>query len=253
MKKLLLILSAIFVSVMGYGDNDDSAPYTLNPYAYDLSSSWDNTTKKLTVNFKLNAAPNLKDEDNPGYAEPKGIQIYAVDSKGKEYRIYGPSEATIKAAGNKGKGPYSFEIDLSSKKATNGETIPEDEELTWKVVVKGKSNRATTMTCTNAGWRPYNTHGVAVSKNKDSKHFGKIFVTENSDTRTTNWSWLNTRVPCLLEYDPIKLTSTTQADQAVGHKGVTGLEPHRVRISEDGRIFVTSYPYTSSPNKTGHR
>lgn len=84
MKKLLFILSAILVSVMGYGDNDDSAPYTLNPYAYDLSSSWDNTTKKLTVNFKLNAAPNLKNEDNPGYAEPRGIQIYAVDSKGKD-------------------------------------------------------------------------------------------------------------------------------------------------------------------------
>lgn len=252
MKKLSLLLFAFCVSVMSYGDNDSSAPYTLNPYAYDLSSSWDSATKKLTVNFKLNAAPNLKNEDNPSYAEPRGIQIYAVDSKGKEYRIYGPSEATIKAAGNKGKGPYSFEIDLSAKKATNGESIPEDEVLTWKVVVKGKSNRSTTMTCTNAGWRPCHTHGVAVSKNQESKHFGKVFVSEFSDAKPSGWEWLtSSKVPGLLEYDPIKLTSTTTADQAVGHKGGTGLEPHRVRISEDGRIFVTSYPYASSPSATG--
>lgn len=252
MKKLSLLLFAFCVSVMSYGDNDASAPYTLNPYAYDLSSSWDSATKKLTVNFKLNGAPNLKNEDNSGYTEPRGIQIYAVDSKGKEYRIFGPSEETIKAAGNKGKGPYRFEIDLSAKKATNGETIPDDEVLTWKVVVKGKSNRSTTMTCTNAGWRPCHTHGVAVSKNQESKHFGKVFVSEFSDAKPSGWEWLtSSKVPGLLEYDPIKLTSTTTADQAVGHKGGTGLEPHRVRISEDGRIFVTSYPYTSSPNKTG--
>ena len=258
MKKLLLILSAIFVSVMSWAQtannqNDQGAEYTLNPYAYDLSSTWDPQLKILTINFTLNASPNLITD-----AGGRGIQVYAIDKEtGSKYYILGPSEVDIKKA--KGVGPYQFEIDLSSGKDRNGNLLPKDKELTWEVRVNGRNKTAengrksiATSDIQNAGWRPYNTHGVAVSKNKDSKHFGKIFVTENSNTRTTNWSWLNTRVPCLLEYDPIKLTSTTQADQAVGHKGGTGLEPHRVRISEDGRIFVTSYyPYTSSSSKTG--
>lgn len=257
MKKLLLILSAIFVSVMSWAQtannqNDQYAPYTLNPYAYDLSSTWDPQLKILTVNFTLNASPNLITD-----AGGRGIQVFAIDKEtGSKYYILGPSEVDIKKA--KGVGPYQFKIDLSSGKDRNDNLLPTDKELTWEVRVNGRNNTATNgrksianSDIQNAGWRPYNTHGVAVSKNKDSKHFGKIFVTENSNTRTTNWSWLDTRVPCLLEYDPIKLTSTTQADQAVGHKGGTGLEPHRVRISEDGRIFVTSYPYASSPSATG--
>ena len=259
MKKLLLILSAIFVSVMAWAQtNDDTGlAYTLNPYAYDLSSSWDASTKKLTVRFTLNAVPNLNGDSQNSVTdgEPNGIQIYAVDPSGNRYRIGGPGRNVIQDAHVNKKGQYVLELDLSSGLTVGGtnpgQKIPDDVPLTWEVRVKGRSKRATTMTCTNAGWRPYHTHGVAVSKNKDSKHFGKIFVTENSDTKPANWSWLNTRVPGLLEYDPIKLTSTTQADQAVGHKGGTGLEPHRVRISEDGRIFVTSYPYTSYPSKTG--
>ena len=259
MKKLLLILSAILVSVMSQAqDNDDTGlAYTLNPYAYDLSSSWDASTKKLTVRFTLNAVPNLNGDSQNSVTdgEPNGIQIYAVDPSGNRYRIGGPGRNVIQDAHVNKKGQYVLELDLSSGLTVGGtnpgQKIPDDVPLTWEVRVKGRSKRATTMTCTNAGWRPYHTHGVAVSKNKDSKHFGKIFVTEFSDTKPTDWSWLNNRVPGLLEYDPIKLTSTTTADQAVGHKGGTGLEPHRVRISEDGRIFVTSYPYTSSPSQTG--
>lgn len=64
MKKLLFILSAVFVSVMSWAQtannqNDQGAEYTLNPYAYDLSSTWDPQLKILTVNFTLNASPNL--------------------------------------------------------------------------------------------------------------------------------------------------------------------------------------------------
>lgn len=50
MKKLLFILSALLVSVITYGAS-------LNPYAYNLSSTWNEATQELTVRFKLNAHP----------------------------------------------------------------------------------------------------------------------------------------------------------------------------------------------------
>ena len=58
MKKLLFILSAIFVSVISWAQ--------LNPYAYGLSSSWDATNQTLRVDFKLNNKENK-------------IEIFAVD------------------------------------------------------------------------------------------------------------------------------------------------------------------------------
>jgi hypothetical protein len=69
MKKLLIISIAVFVSVMGCGAELASAgsneglgiPYTLNPYAYDLNSTWDEVSQQLTVHFKLNSPPNLND------------------------------------------------------------------------------------------------------------------------------------------------------------------------------------------------
>ena len=54
MKKLLFILSAVLVSVMGYSQ----ARTTLNPYAYDLKTTWE-SERVLKFSFKLNSHPNL--------------------------------------------------------------------------------------------------------------------------------------------------------------------------------------------------
>ena len=77
MKKLLFILSAIFVSVMGW------AQTTMNPYAYDLQSTWNPSTKKLNLSFKLNAQANLNEGDS--YGNSAGIMVKLVASDGREY------------------------------------------------------------------------------------------------------------------------------------------------------------------------
>ena len=84
MKKLLFILSAIFVSVMGWAQ--------LNPYAYGLSSNWNATDQKLTVNFNLNDKANK-------------ITIFSIDSENanNKFTIYeGNPGDKIDFSGNNG-------------------------------------------------------------------------------------------------------------------------------------------------------
>lgn len=256
MKKLFLLLFAICISVMGW------AQTTLNPYAYDLSSSWDPTSRKLTLSFKLNTKPNTDTSDKRGGA---GMMVRLVDSKGNRYNVIPVSGADINS---KVCGPYTYTIDFASGKNPYGNAlpnIPTDDYLTWEVRVCGEDRNSelgrkdiATSDIQNAGWRPYSTHGVAIGKNYNSTNYGKIFVTESSDTKPSGWDWLEGRIPSLLEYDPMKFTSTSTSDYAIARKkthqnsptsavsNFSNPEPHRVRISDDGRIFVTSYHYNST-------
>ena len=91
MKKLLFILSALLISMLGWA----ATKKTLNPYAYDLKTeSWDPITQKLTISFKLNAAPNI-DTSIPN--NERGIQIFALDPSNPNdlYCIYGVPGADI--------------------------------------------------------------------------------------------------------------------------------------------------------------
>ena len=256
MKKLSLLLFAFCVSVAGW------AQTTLNPYAYDLSSSWDPATRQLKISFKLNTKPNTDTSGNRGGA---GIMVRLVDSKGNRYNIVPVSGADINS---KVCGPYTYTIDFASGKNPYGNAlpnIPTDDYLTWEVRVCGEDRNSTsgrktvaTSDIQSAGWRPYSTHGVAIGKNYNNPNFGKIFVTESSNSKPSGWDWLEGKIPSLLEYDPMKLTSTSTSDYATAHKkthqnsptaavdNFSNPEPHRVRISDDGRIFVTSYHYNST-------
>ena len=276
MKKLLLILSAVFVSVMSQAqtNNDTGLAYTLNPYAYDLSSSWDASTQKLTVHFKLNAPPNLNGTDYNTVSdnEPNGIQIYAFDPNNPnvKYRIGGPSRGDIQNAHVNNEGSYTYTMDLSSGKTVgvnNPVDIPKNVPLTWEVLVKGRSKRGNThITARPTGFkRPRYVLGVAVGKNPKEPNFGRIFTTEledgssSSETNST-WHWLYSdalydkyykadymRMPAMLEYTPqLKFLTVHKKyvdDQTLNSHFLTQKysEPHRVRVSEDGRIFVSSY------------
>jgi hypothetical protein len=90
MKKLSLLLLAICISLAGWAAS-------LNPYAYNLSSTWNEATQELTVRFKLNAHPNMG-----GSKSGKGIQIFAIDpsDNNKQYYIYGVPGDIIKAKMN---------------------------------------------------------------------------------------------------------------------------------------------------------
>lgn len=247
MKKLLFILSALLISMLGWAAVTKT---TLNPYAYDLKvNSWNNTTQELVVSFKLNAAPN---KDVTANNNKRGIQIYAYEPSNPsvKYCIYQVPGDVITNNTNL---QYTCTIPMDGMSKENEEELrrrlPEGKDLTWEVRVQGV-NRANVGTPQNIALnqlsRPYSCHGIAVQNCQDAPDFGSIYVTEASDGATGVWQWITNanKGRSLLKYNP-RLDEEPVAYKKSSdfslRNGSTLLEPHRVRISDDGRIFVSSY------------
>ena len=240
MKKLSLLLLTVLISVMGWAGADDWKQ--LNPYAYGLSSSYDPNTQILTISFTLNA-PAITDGT---YNTTHGVQVYATDGS-NDYLLHEVSTSDCQTEGKK-----TYKIDLSDRKGDTApcDILPFNTPLTWKVVVWGNKNRTIpkviyTQVSNN---RPNATHGVAIDKNPESPKFGDIYYTEASSADlTTTWDWMEkyTR-PCIWQYTP-KLTYQghfykDKENNVDVSNFVTSsqVEPHRIRISDDNRIFVSS-------------
>jgi len=253
MKKLLSLLSIIFASTIIYGAS-------LNPYAYNLSSTWNEETQELTVRFTLNAHPNLdqKKDANGNATNSCGIQIYAIDpaNPSDRYYIYGVPGDVIKAkmnAHNGGKGDsydYTCIIPITGMSiGANPRPLPAGKDLTWAVTVQGLNNKNQSKPVVvndNIANRPYSCHGIAVNNNQNSADFGSIYVTEASNGVADNntWKWLVGKGKSLLKYTPrLEYSTSYQKSSPFSNrdKAACLLEPHRVRISDDGRIFVSSY------------
>ena len=241
MKKISLLLFATIVSL--------AATAQLNPYAYGLSSDWDPITQTLTVDFKLNA-------------KAKKIEIFAVDraNNNKTYKIH-----EITSPGNTL--DYSIPIHINGKDK-DATCLPVGKDLTFAVKVDGDT-RNTPGTPVYTGNRPYSPHGVAVNNCQDSQDFGAVYVTECTNGVSGNtWGWLSDKGRSLLEYNPRleyadfhRKKNADGSDQFFSLRDVVWnadgtrkdggklLEPHRVVISDDGRIFVSSYNQNNSNDK----
>ena len=219
----------------------------LNPYAYDLSSSWDEATQKLTVKFSLNADAYVDGEG--GYAD--GVQIYLSDDPAnpKKHYIHGLGKADCRQGQNK-----SFTIDLSSGLDKHGKTLPLGKDLYVSVTVQGdRSNTAPREY--GAYHKIYSGHGIAVDKNPNSKNFGKIFVNEarQEEARSGELSGYFTKGlagmyvidPDFVQRSSTRYTGGNDFSLLVIENTYDGLarkgyQPWRVRVSEEGRIFVCS-------------
>ena len=240
MKKLLLILSAILVSVISLGQSVDpnSGWAYLNPFAYDLKSEVkDNGTIDLIFSLNANAIPS--DGGGKTYEklnnESRGVQIYILDEH--ETVVH-----TIPVPSDKiNKGTHTINL--------NYDDIPETywgKPLHWKVTVWGNKGRTEQKQILNysainaaSNFHPKNVHGIAIEKNPANPHFGKILITESAETTKTGRN-------CLLEYDmQLKYKARHHKDfldyVESYFSAAVDYEPHRVKISDDGRIFVTSY------------
>lgn len=210
----------------------------LNPYAYDVSATYDDATYKLTVKFSLN-----DDAYNDGLGgNADGVQIYLTDDPAnpKKYYVYGvPANQCFKGQ-NK-----TCTIDLISGKDKNGKEIPRNTNLYASVTVQGDRTN-TDPRLVSQSYRIYCGHGVTVDRNPNSKNFGKIFITEASQGTTSRDAYTQTKsLPGLYVLDPdFGFTSTTrytgENDFSAYGTAKTGYEPWRVRVSQDGRIFVCS-------------
>ena len=251
MKKLSLLLLTLCISLAGWAAS-------LNPYAYNLSSTWNEATSELTVRFKLNAHPNMG-----GSKSGKGIQIFAIDpsDNNKQYYIYGVPGNIINEKIAANSLDYELTIPITGVTWNGADVLPAGKNLTWAVNVAGlnKDDKASPVVVDdNIANRPYSPHGIAVNNDQNSPDFGSIYVTECTDgvSGDATWNWLaSSKGRSLLKYDPTLKYQTSYRKHKDGdatselfslRNGNNLLEPHRVRISDDGRIFVSSYNQNGS-------
>lgn len=223
MKKLLLLISLLILSLSTW-----AADVYLNPFAYDLSSSLSNDKSTLTVNYKLNST-----------ATSVNVQIYS-----------GAVLVKTVDCSSKGlvRGLYSVEIPTAD--------LPGGEKLSWKVTVQGTPvDKPVKVTKPVSYHSFYYPHSVAIDKNPESAHFGRIIVSEPYYSDAINQNSISGSYvskgsdgklkPGLYVFNPDFYVVNN------GGKGYTGGEtfnkvssaghqPWIVRVSDDSRIFVSS-------------
>lgn len=204
MKKLTLFAIALLASVVSFA--------ALNPYAYGLSSALSADETKLTVNYSLNA---------PATA----VNIVVLNGETVVKHISSDKIA---------KGSHTVEISTTD--------FPKTKSLTWKVEVSGASVEVPTQETTM--YNMYCPHGLAIDTNPDSEYFGRILVAEAMQVVKNKSGYIGSGKGAGLYVFAPDFTN----DGKVYNGGLdftrilasNGYQPYRVKISEDGRIFVSS-------------
>ena len=224
MKKLLLILSAVFVSVT-------SVFAGLNPYAYGLKSYLNDDKSELTMIYTLNADAEKSLNNNTVI----GVQVYIFEKEN------GNIVKTL-TNGRITQGTCTLTVSTAD--------LPREVPLSWKVVVNGNAKQTAPEVVHDrvSNNRPNATHGVAIDKNPESPSFGSIYYTEaSSGNLNSTWDWMEAYTrPCVWQYTPQLTYSGHFYKDKENNVDVSNfvttsqVEPHRVRISDDNRIFVSS-------------
>lgn len=242
MKKLLLsIIFALITSVTAFAAQ-------LNPFAYNLYVTEENGQPKL--HFFLNA-----DADRVRVILSDGEQDYVL-------RDYPTSQSEL---------PYvPYDADGYATLITDEDVarlnLPVGENLTWRIEVNGKKISAPALTSQEIPF--FCPHALAIDNNPESPYFGRVLVAEARHNVTVSGNYVSkengkTKAgiyafrPELLENDnqnkPVAWFDPDHENKKqvyTGNKDFTrqisfsdnnsGYQPWMVRISEDGRIFVSS-------------
>ena len=208
MKKIYALFLALMVSAVSFA--------ALNPYAYALSSQLSADETTLTVNYSLNA---------------DATEVNVVILNGEE---------VVKTIACEGitKGAYTIEIPTTD--------FPKSTNLTWKVEVKG--NSVTKPTQESKMYNMYCPHGLAIDKDPNSDYFGRILVAEamhavKGKANDAGEKYVATVGGAgLYTFRPDFTTDSLVHNGGLNFTRVlsSGYQPWRVKISEDGRIFVSS-------------
>ena len=213
----------------------------MNPFAYDLSASFDQPTMKLTVYYTLNAQ-----------ASKVTIRVFNGNAVEKTQDFTNPEYLT--------KGTHSVNIDVSG--------CSSNINLTWCVDVTGRSHDKAWLV-SNANKLYYPT-SIDIDNNPQNANFGTVFCIEGRDNAAATSGYIssinqNGAGLYIFNADGTKrplprksvegwgLTGTGDVERYGWNGGkslddaqcrnignVLGFAPHRVRVSDDGRIFITS-------------
>ena len=234
MKKLLFILSAILVSGMTYGANSWKHS---NPFAYDLSYELRNNGNTLALIYSLNANAVTSNTHN----DTLGVKINLIDEQQNSYTI---RHITSSSSTCVQRGRRTVEISISEIPAAF-----KDKPITWEIEVFGNKKRTSPLIIGSAAKNPINAHGIGINTDPTHQNFGQIFVSEAYPSTTDGRN-------SLLEFDPqlqyvkrhvkqIHIVSSTETSTTSYFSGDINYEPHRVKTTTDGRVFVTCYHPTA--------
>lgn len=183
----------------------------LNPYAFGLESKLSDDKTTLTVTYRLNNSN----------ATAVNVLVY----NGEDIVASIPGTTTI--------GKNTIEV------ATGN--LPAGVELKWAVEVNGTSVEAPTQD--EKMFNLYCPHGLAIDKDPESEYFGRILVAEAMQAVPASGYVTSGKGAGLYVFNP---SFTTDSVVYTGGNDFTrilasnGYQPWRVKISEDGRIFVSS-------------
>ena len=205
----------------------DEAPVAtaLNPYAYNLSATWDLASKTLTTNYTLNA-------------DAKEVYITLGDGN-VEYARRQTTGIT--------RGTHTYALTLTDEEFGK---LPQNRGLTWNVIVK--STKRTEYAECETNYSLYHPSSIDIDNNPKNKTFGTIIVAESMHKVKNVEGYLSSGYGAGIYvfnpdftpaangtnpgYNGGNIFTNTRADNA----GANAYAPRRVRISDDGRIFVTS-------------
>lgn len=185
---------------------------TLNPFAFGLESKLSDDKTTLTVTYRLNNS--------------NATSVNVVIYNGEDIVASIPGTTTI--------GKNTVEV------ATGN--LPAGVELKWAVEVNGTSVEAPTQE--TKMYNMYCPHGLAIDKDPESEYFGRILVADAMSIVKDKAGYLGSGIGAGLHaFNP---SFTTDSTVYTGGNDFTrilasnGYQPWRVKISEDGRIFVSS-------------
>ena len=183
----------------------------LNPYAFGLESVLSDDKTTLTVTYRLNNSN----------ATAVNVLVY----NGEDIVASIPGTTTI--------GKNTVEV------ATGN--LPAGVELKWAVEVNGTSVEVPTQE--TKMYNLYCPHGLAIDTDPESENFGRILVAEAMQAVPASGYVTSGKGAGLYVFNP---SFTTDSVTYTGGNDFTrilasnGYQPWRVKISEDGRIFVSS-------------
>jgi hypothetical protein len=187
----------------------------LNPFAYGLSSEVIDAGHNLKVNYSLNA-------------QATAVKVVIMNGN--------TVEKTVECAGLT-KGAHTLTISTDD--------LPTNTDLIWKVVVNGTS--VTNVEEYQNNQKLYHPSTIDIDNNPENETFGLILTNESLNEVKGKAGYLGSdygsgifAFNAAFEYQGKYNGGNTFTDKRPDNDSQKAYAPRRIRISDDGRIFVTS-------------
>lgn len=247
MKKLLFCLvfscTTILVSAINVTTN-------LNPFAYNLSAELSADQTTLTVKYCLNADVTslkvvIKNGESDVYTHTCSGEFLKKTTADKPY--FSPYQLSIPVS-QLGAGTYTWQIEVTGEGRNEVQVYSQDGKTAYTYSL-------------------YLPSSVDIVKDPTSFNYGKVIVVEGSHSGKGNSNYASKDIGAGLyvfnpDFTPILNRndkqgfnggSKTWGDETNSYFASTTYAPRRVRVSEDGRIFVASmYKHSGTTHKYIH-